>query len=174
MHLLISTPGGQVREGMVLYNILRGLPLQLTTHNVGNVDSVGNVIFLAGTKRYACSNATFMFHGVGVGIDKPSRWEQKDLREKLGMIEADTARIADVIRERASFPNPDEVRELFLEARTEGVDYAKSKGIIHDIRDVSIPPGCPVYQLVFKRQGVDFGHSEGLGRRMEGGHFIFG
>src|ERR1700735_763784 len=48
LHLLISTPGGSVMNGMNLYNFLRALPLELTTHNIGNVDSIGNAVFLAG------------------------------------------------------------------------------------------------------------------------------
>jgi hypothetical protein len=52
-------------HGMTVYNVLRGLPCDLTIHNIGNVDSIGNAIFLAGKHRYACKNSTFMFHGVG-------------------------------------------------------------------------------------------------------------
>ena len=40
-------------EGVAIYTTLRALPLDLTTHNIGNVDSIGNIIFLAGARRYA-------------------------------------------------------------------------------------------------------------------------
>lgn len=40
LYLALSTPGGQVREGMNLYNVLRGMPFSITTHNVGSVDSI--------------------------------------------------------------------------------------------------------------------------------------
>ena len=72
IYLMLSTPGGSVMHGMNLYNVLRGMPLHLTTHNVGNVDSIGNAVFLAGEKRYACNHSTFMFHGVGFGIARLS------------------------------------------------------------------------------------------------------
>jgi len=62
-YLMLSTPGGSVMNGLNLYNVLRGLPITLTTHNVGNVDSIGNAVFLAGQTRYACPHSTFMFHG---------------------------------------------------------------------------------------------------------------
>lgn len=39
VYLMISTPGGSVMNGLNLYNVLRGLPFRLITHNVGNVDS---------------------------------------------------------------------------------------------------------------------------------------
>jgi ATP-dependent protease ClpP protease subunit len=42
VQLLLSTPGGTVMNGLNLYNVLRAMPFKLTTHNVGNVDSIGN------------------------------------------------------------------------------------------------------------------------------------
>jgi ATP-dependent protease ClpP protease subunit len=65
VHLLMSTPGGAVMNGINLYNVLRGMPFKLVTHNVGNVDSIGNAIFLAGEERYACPHSTFMFRRRG-------------------------------------------------------------------------------------------------------------
>ena len=65
IYLAMSTPGGSVMHGMNLYNVLRALPVTLTVHNVGSVNSIGNVIFLAGERRYASQHSTFMFHGVG-------------------------------------------------------------------------------------------------------------
>src|ERR1700683_2069856 len=62
--LCLSTPGGDVMCGMDLYNVLRGLPFELVTHNVGNVDSIGNAVYLAGERRLASPHSTFMFHGV--------------------------------------------------------------------------------------------------------------
>src|SRR5688572_4389069 len=101
VYLMISTPGGSVAYGMTLFNTLRAMPFKLITHNMGNVDSIGNVVFLAGEERYSCPNATFMFHGVGFNL-KEARLEEKECREKLDGILADQAKIAAVIRDRAS------------------------------------------------------------------------
>jgi len=68
IHLLLSTPGGSVSHGITIFNVLRGMPIELVTHNVGNVDSIGTVVFLAGALRYSCSQATFMQHGVAFGF----------------------------------------------------------------------------------------------------------
>ena len=51
LYLVINTPGGGVNAGITLYNYLRGLPIKIVTHNIGQVDSIGNVIFLAGDER---------------------------------------------------------------------------------------------------------------------------
>lgn len=150
IYLMLSTPGGMVMCGLNLYNVLRGMPFKLITHNVGNVDSIGNVIFLAGDERYSCPHATFMFHGVGFDLSGQIRLEEKTLRERLGNIDADQKRIGRILIERSKLTS-DEVESLFLEAQTRDPDYAKSNGIIHDIRDVQIPHGTPILQLVFKR-----------------------
>jgi ATP-dependent Clp protease, protease subunit len=150
VHLLLSTPGGSVMNGLNLYNVLRAMPFRLITHNVGNVDSIGNAIFLAGVERYACPHSTFMFHGVGFDGQAGLRFEEKLLRERLGSILSDQKRIGDIVRDRTNL-NQIQIRGLFRQAQTKDAAYARAHGIIHDIRDVQIPAGATVLQLVFQR-----------------------
>jgi ATP-dependent protease ClpP protease subunit len=150
VYLLISTPGGQVMAGLNLYNVLRAMPFRLITHNVGNVDSIGNAVFLAGEERYACPHATFMFHGVGFDFPGPFRLEEKDLRERIDAVLSDQRRIGRIIADRTQVPT-NEIELLFREAQTKDAEYARANGIIHDIREVKIPSGTPIQQLVFQR-----------------------
>ena len=76
VHLLLTTVGGSVMHGLTVYNVLRGLPFTLVTHNAGSVNSIGNAIFLAGERRYACPHSTFMFHGVGFDVTNQQRFEE--------------------------------------------------------------------------------------------------
>jgi ATP-dependent protease ClpP protease subunit len=150
VHLLLSTPGGTVMNGMNLYNVLRAFPFALTTHNVGNVDSIGNAVFLAGETRYACPHSTFMFHGVGLDGQPGTRWEEKQLKECLQGVLADQKRIAAIIEQRSKLTG-DAAEALFAEAQTKDAAYAISAGIVDEVRDVNIPPGSPVAALVFQR-----------------------
>ena len=150
VNLLLSTAGGSTMNGITLYNMLRAMPFTLKVYNVGNVNSVGNVVFLAGDERYASPSSSFMFHGVGFDITQPTRFEEKVLRERLGAINNDQTLIGGIITERTNI-DAEEVRSLFLEASTKDVNFAKEKGIIHDIRDPQIPKGASLLQLVFKR-----------------------
>jgi ATP-dependent Clp protease protease subunit len=150
VHLLLSTPGGHVMYGMNLYNVLRGLPIRLITHNVGNVDSIGNAVFLAGQRRIACPHSTFMFHGVGFDAPGGTRFEEKVLRERLDAILSDQRRIGAVLAERTRL-TPEQISTLFLEAQTKDAAFAVGCGIVDEVRDVEIPPGSPVISLVFQR-----------------------
>lgn len=151
IYILLSTPGGSVLNGITLYNVLRSLPSKIIMHNVGSVNSIGNAIFLAGEERYSVPHATFMFHGVGFDITTAMRLEEKHLRERLDTVTADQKKIASIIRDRASFPDAGEIDRLFYEAATKDSDFARSRGLIHDIREIKIPVGAPIHQLVFKR-----------------------
>ncbi len=150
VHLLLSTPGGSVMHGFTIYNVLRALPIKLVTHNVGNVDSIGNVIFLAGQERYACPNSMFMFHGVGFDVTNPVRLVDQSLREHLDSIGSDHRRIGAVIGHYTSLKEADVV-ELFKEARTKDAPWAKDVGMIDAICEAKVPPGIPVHALVFNR-----------------------
>jgi len=150
IYLLLSTPGGVVMSGMNLYNVLRAMPCKLTTHNVGNVDSIGNAVFLAGEKRYACPHSTFMFHGVGFDMGQGSRLEEKILRERLDGILSDQNRIGSIIEERTNLTKV-KIKGLFRQAQTKDAAFAAGCGIIHEVRDVQIPAGSPIVSLVFQR-----------------------
>ena len=150
VYLLLSTPGGRVMNGMNLFNVLRGMPFELTTHNVGNVDSIGNVVFLAGKKRYATENATFMFHGVGFDNPQNQRLEEKFLRERLNGLLSDQKRIGNIISQHTNL-SEGEIAKFFREGESKDASFAVDKGIIHEIRDVQLPAGCPIISLIFKR-----------------------
>jgi ATP-dependent protease ClpP protease subunit len=153
VYLLLSTPGGAVMNGINLYTVLKGMPFELITHNVANVDSIGNAVFLAGATRYACPESTFMFHGVAFSALLGQRFDEKLLREQLSSVLSDQERVGGVIQRHTSL-TADEIAELFREQQAKDATYAVGHGIVHEIRDVQIPAGSPVVTLVFQRQGV--------------------
>jgi ATP-dependent protease ClpP protease subunit len=149
-YLMLSSPGGMVMNGLNVYNVLRGLPINLTTHNVGNVDSIGNAVFLAGGTRVASPHSTFMFHGVSFNALQGQNFDERGVRERLVSILSDQRRIGSIVQERTTLPIR-RIRAMFREARTIDAAAAVGAGIVHEVRDVQIPPGAPVYQLVFQR-----------------------
>ncbi|WP_155837415.1 ATP-dependent Clp protease proteolytic subunit [Herminiimonas sp. CN] len=50
---------GSTDQGFALYNFLRSLPIPLKTHNIGDVESIAVVVFLASTKRFTCPHSRF-------------------------------------------------------------------------------------------------------------------
>ena len=127
VYLAISTPGGQVQAGITLYNTLSALPFDLTVHNIGNVDSIGNVVFLAGKSRYASESATFLFHGVGIDVKGPIRIEEQYARDRLDSLLSDQQRMGSIITSRSNIDNQ-AIAELFRAQKTVDSTWAKDHG----------------------------------------------
>jgi ATP-dependent protease ClpP protease subunit len=127
--------------------MIRGLPLKVITHNVGNVASIGNAVFLAGEERYASRHATFTFHGVGFrSAPGGGDLEEKYLQDLLAGIATEHKRIGAIFAERTQLTQQ-VIEGLFAQAQTKDADYARSNGIIDEIREIEIPSGIPFIQL---------------------------
>jgi ATP-dependent protease ClpP protease subunit len=50
-------------DGFAIYNLLQSLPYEVHTHNIGAIQSIANVVFLAGDRRTAAPESSFMLHG---------------------------------------------------------------------------------------------------------------
>jgi len=60
-HINISSNGGMVFHAVSIFNFLNGLEgVDVHTHNLGQIDSSANLIFLAGNKRTASKASTFL------------------------------------------------------------------------------------------------------------------
>jgi len=146
--LAMNSPGGQVPSGIGIYNAMLAMPYDIDTHNIGNVDSVANVIFLGGDVRYANPSGMFMFHGVGFNSPPNARLEEKFLLERLDSIVADHRRMSAIINSRTGNQlSLDQGMELFKEQRTRDAVWARDKGIISEIREFAVPAGVNVHLL---------------------------
>lgn len=143
IYLVISTNGGEVPAGITAYNFLRSLPKRIVTHNIGNIDSIGNAVFLAGQERFANAHATFMFHGVAQQLSNPTRLNANNLAEMLGSVKSDEKRISDIVQERTKITAA-MANKFFGEAVTIDAAEALSVGIIDKMLELQIPAGAPI------------------------------
>ena len=65
--ILINSGGGEVAQGMAIYDAIRECNSKVITHVVGPTASMASIIFQAGDERIISSNATLMIH---VGSDE--------------------------------------------------------------------------------------------------------
>ena len=59
IYLFISSPGGNVGEGLGIAALMKTLSVNIITHNIGHTDSIANLIFAAGSPRYATKDSSF-------------------------------------------------------------------------------------------------------------------
>lgn len=146
LYFLLSSNGGDVDAGIALYNFLKSLPVKLVMHNIGSIDSIANVIFVAGAERYASKHTSFLFHGVNIEIKQPVSLGLSQLREVTDRIEKSHEKIAGIVCQNTSLTKK-EIEELFLQGRTEGIKFALDKGIISAEKNIEIPVGAPFVSI---------------------------
>jgi ATP-dependent protease ClpP protease subunit len=143
IYFLFSSGGGSVNAGITLYNFLRALPVEITMHNVGSIDSIANVIFLAGTKRYAAAHSSFLFHGILWNFGAGASLNFTQLNETLSVFKREEDKIASIIAERTKMTET-EIRDLFRQGETKDLQFAVDKGVIDEIRAATIPKDAPI------------------------------
>lgn len=106
--LLLSTPGGDVAAGISLYNYLKGIPIEkIITHNFGSVDSIGVVVFCAGSERFSSPQARFIIHGIQINFNQPTSLEESQLAEKLDGMKMDIENISKIIAKNTNKDSKD-------------------------------------------------------------------
>ena len=136
--IAISSPGGNVVNGITIYNALLAVNYEVTTYNIGNVDSIANIVFLGGKNRISNGNATFMFHSVSFDGNANERLEEKNLLEKLDIIKSEHNRISSIIAARSGL-SPRVCINLFKKQATRDAQWAVKNGIANSIGEFKIP-----------------------------------
>lgn len=148
IHLFISSPGGTVNDGICIYNSIKALPVPVITYNMSSIDSIANVLYQAGQRRICAETSSFMFHGVGFEVQN-ARMELKDIKERKIGIENDQSKIASIM-ERHTPLDRAAIDDLFLQMAYMSAEEALERGITDEIRQVRLPHGLPIRQLVFQ------------------------
>lgn len=93
----INSPGGDVFDGIAIYNALRAHPARITTRVDGIAASIASVIVQAGDHRVMLSGSQMMIHeawGLAIG-------PAADMREMADLLDRQTANIANIYAERS-------------------------------------------------------------------------
>jgi len=125
-----------VNLGIMMYNFLKALPMKITTHNIGQVDSIGNVIFMAGEERFATSNSTFLFHGIASSVQGVS---VPQMKEAFSQLQNDEKRMTDILKANSEF-KPSQLTKFYREGRSIQPAEALKCKVINEIKDVEIAP----------------------------------
>jgi len=149
--ILISSPGGSVIHGLSTYNYLKGLPANITTHNFGSVDSIGIVLYCAGSRRLSVPQARFLLHGVNAQFRGNQNLEEKQLEERLKGLRIDIENIAKVISANTG-KSVEDVTNAMLERTTLNPEEAKSWGLVHEIKSQLFEAGSEVISIQAQQQ----------------------
>lgn len=128
--IFLNSPGGNVIEGLEIYNLLRASGRNITTVLTGMAASMGSILFLAGDKRIAMSGTLFMIH-------KPSgiAWgDADDFRKEADLLDKMQGSLQDIYEERAEIEN---LEELINVEKWFNVEEMKESSIVNSDESVN-------------------------------------
>lgn len=141
LHLLLSCPGGSVFHGLSIHNSLKGITAKVTTYNFGSADSIGVVIFCAGSERYCVPNSRFHIHGVKLNFKGPITFDEKGLEECLKLLKTDYTNVARVIAATTGRPEKTVLNDMNKQTSLMP-EEAKKYGLVNDVKSQFLPAGA--------------------------------
>ena len=136
----ISSDGGTNDHGFAAYHFLRSLPIPVTMHCIGNVESMAIVMFLAGTKRLIVPHGKVKVHPMHWGF--PAGAVDHDrLAEYVASLDFDAKRYADIFEERTHGAHKivDVRSHLAGKAELLGAAASVEAGIATGVAEAAIP-----------------------------------
>ena len=143
VHLCISSHGGDIQQGLLLFDALRGLSFPITTHNLGYVNSAAVLLYLAGRPRLAVPDSSFTIHGTAWERASWERWTVERLKvvtERLG--ELDT-RVRTLLQDEGHIPSR-LVDASYITDQLIPVNHAVDFGLVDEVKPFGAMPGDSV------------------------------
>jgi len=135
--LHINSPGGEVFDGITIYNLIKQHPATVTTYIDGLAASIASVIALAGDKVIMAENALYMIHnpwGFAMGDAEEMR-KTADLLDKVG------GSLITAYNSKSGKPD-DEISALMDAETWMTAQEAKEFGFVDDISELMDLAAC--------------------------------
>jgi ATP-dependent Clp protease protease subunit len=140
--IVISSPGGDTASAFAAYNILRSLPVEITTFNAGNIDSAAMLIYCAGAHRYSLpSPARFLIHSNALTLGANVPLDYNFLNAQMQQIKSLNQMVTQVISANSNKKQA-EIENMMNGQTILSADEARQWGLVQEIRETFMEPGA--------------------------------
>lgn len=130
VNLRINCIGGDVFDGMAMYNIIKKREAKTTAYIEGIAASMGSVIALAADEVVMAENSLFMIHNAWGG----AMGEAEDMRKTASVLEKISGEIASIYKRKTRL-SLDRITDMMDEETWLNADEALELGFIDSISD---------------------------------------
>jgi len=130
--VMINSPGGDVFDGVAIYNALRAHPAKVTTRVDGLAASAASFIAQAGDHRIILSSGQMMIHdawGLVIG-------DARDMREMADLLDRQSENIANIYAARSG-KDKEHFRALMAEETWFNDEESVENGLVDEVVDPS-------------------------------------
>lgn len=149
VYVLFSSSGGSVPAGLTMYNFILSLKkqVQIVFHNIGSVDSIALIPFMSGDERYSNPHTSFLLHEMTWTLNS-GIYSDAQLAAYIDGNKTNSKNTSKIISS-ASLLSEKEVLTLYKKAEAKDELFAKTKGLIDDIKVIEVPKGAFYKPLIF-------------------------
>lgn len=141
IHYHLSTEGGSTFHGFTLYNFIRSLPVPTVMCNIGSVQSMGIILYLAADLRVAAPHSRFLLHPMNWNFGGAGAVDHARLIEHTTSLNDDVDRYVDIFNERTQGgAEPLDVRGCLQNtSRILSAQSAASTNLATEVAEVLVP-----------------------------------
>jgi ATP-dependent Clp protease, protease subunit len=144
IHLLFQSRGGDVGDGICLFNYFDKFPLRLYMYNMGAVASIAVLAFLGGRVRFTNEHATFAIHKSRFPAEAPT--DAKGHRALANQAMLEDHRVEAILKAKTQIPakhwKQHALHDVVFDAQ-QSVQF----GIAKAIGDFQPPVGTQVFNI---------------------------
>jgi len=100
LEIHISSFGGNLYAGIAAYNIIRSLPIPVHAHNIGNIDNMSLLMYLAASTRTTCLYSRFYVGGLNLAFNQAQYIPHQQVMEAIESYDLDIKTCAQIFIER--------------------------------------------------------------------------
>jgi ATP-dependent protease ClpP protease subunit len=145
-HLEIASGGGDIIASFAGYNTLVNLPVTVTTHNAGAVDSSALMLFLAGEKRTASRMSRFFFHQIQWSFSAQGSLTAGMIEDAGKWLSAYEDLMAECIADETNI-SKDDAMKMMREGTSVSPEEAETLGLIDEIKASPVPATARSWQV---------------------------
>ena len=157
----INSYGGEVKEGLAIYNALKDSKMKVTTICDGFACSAASVVFMAGDERIIKEASLLMIHNAWTF----AQGDSNALRKQADNLEKITQASVNAYKSRATI-SEDEIKELMNKTETED-ERGVSQSVFGNIRETLLKPGIAPAQMAGAEKGSKIDTDELAGKVVE-------
>jgi ATP-dependent protease ClpP protease subunit len=159
--IVLSSPGGDTTAAFAAYNILKNVPVEITTFNVGNIDSAAVLLYCSGKHRYSFpSPARFLIHGNALNLGAGVPLDYNFLDAELQQIKSLNQMVSQVVATIAPTKKA-EIEQAVHGQTILSAEDAKAWGIVQEIRSTFMEPGAVFVSVNTPEEKKAFQYSVG-------------
>jgi ATP-dependent Clp protease protease subunit len=152
IHVHISSYGGEVKEGLAIYNALRAHKAKVITYCDSFACSIASVIFMAGDERIMNAASLLMVHNAWTYAEGNAA----ELRKQADDLEVITSASVEAYKARASISEK-EIRKLMDNetwiAPAKAVEYGFATGVVEEkVENANQNARAKLFQMILEAQ----------------------